>query len=1812
MGRSDCWRRYGRAFAACGMVFVCSVRVADAEPAVGSPSAAPVVNRASDSPAGREARVLFLHSHGPDDAYTKLQIKGMMDALSARVDGAVWAYHEYLFLSMGSSEPYHISLRSLLRERYAAVKIDLVAITDTRAMEFWIDDLQADLPGVPVVFSGSHRWFPEFDDPNRRMTGAMERVDVRASIEFVRRVLPGTRTIAVMSTDTVFGRRVSAHIEDVLRDWVPGVDVRVYRPHYLEDVLRPFETDAPPDALIFVTGPHYVGPRGRPFAPEWLQKRVPGGVPCFSLFEGGMGPGSIGGVISSGVEMGRIAGNAAVRMLFDGVSAASIPIDRGEGSIRTIASWPELKRWKIDEDLLPAGTTIVDRPESFWIRHERTLFVSGIVAAATLATIMGAVTWGLLVNRRRRQRAEQELKESERRLHHALQAADLGTWECDIATGHIIGSDRFCDLYGIERGVPFLKSDGLRRVHPDDAEKIGRAWAECIEGSGQYRTRYRFLFPDGTYRWFKVDGGVVKNAAGENLKVVGVSADITEEHNAALQLAESEERLRLMAENLGEAFWLAEPDGWTFRYASKAFEALWGRPRSAISGHARETLLGWIHPDDRGWMRERCLLRPEHAAGDEMENQFRVVHPDGTLKWISCSSRPVRDQSGQIRCFVGVHRDITEKMQSRLALMESERRLAELIHNAPLAIIEWDDQWRCTRWDGTAETMFGWRADEVIGLRHDGWKFIHEEDAAAVTKAISEHEARRSATFRCTNRHYTKSGEVRICEWTKANKYDSNGRRLSTLSMVSDVTDRERTRELLQRSEERYRLAVRTATDIIWDWDVVTGRIEWSDAAQVLPKGSGPASSLSISEWIDHLHPDDRERVRQSFFAALNRPDAEVWEDEYRHALEDGSYAHFTDRALIIRDSEGRAVRMVGAMTDISERREADARRRETEERLRELAAASDQYFWVRSLKTNEYIYRSPSITKMLGISEAEAPRTLEDVYRLIHPDDLEAVRSNVRAWEGAGCTGGNVLEFRVIRPDGSVRWWRSTAYPGPCDEQGCVDRLLGVAEDITRERQMLNSLKEGEQRLASLIDNSPLAIIEWDHEFRCARWSGAAERIFGWAAGEVVGKQFRDWRFVHEDDVSRVRDVIAGLNLSKPEHVSTLNRNYTKDGRVITCEWNNTNLYDESGRRVRTISLAADVTEREEARLALAQSEEKFRRLAETIDEVFWVAKPSRPGGITYVSPAVKRVYGMTEAEVYATPEGWTFAIHPEDRPGAIEAAEAWARSGFVGTYSRKYRVVHPDGRIRMVHNRGYGFRGPDGSVTSLVGSSEDVTEREESQLQLRDSEKRFREIAENIPQVFWTADPKPDGLLRYVSPAAIDVFGKPASEFEGTPFGWASLIHPDDIENADRVRVSWHGGGCIGVYENHYRIVHPDGGVRLIQNRGYAVRGDDNQIVRIAGLAEDVTEREAARALLAESERKFRLIAENIDQVFWTRSLDTGEVLYISPATERLWGIAPDDVTGPVLTWRNMIHPDDRARVVADIERWVQSGAKGEYRNTYRIVLKNGAERWVTNRGSAIADEHGRPWRMVGVTEDITDAKLASDELARTLQTRQLLLTELDHRVKNALAGLLSLVEMCSKSERTVEGFAAAVNRRVCAMAGVHAMLSASRWAPIDLSALAEGIGPPDAPGTFEAIGPAVEVTPRQATPLGSILQELFSNSLKYGALGARGGQVRISWHVTHTELESPQLSVEWVETGGPEITELPTEGLGTSLILGFARFELRGEAILRFPRSGAHHTLRVGLERAGQSQGVTTDPDGVERTSLDQVMAEIKLNS
>ena len=426
------------------------------------------------------------------------------------------------------------------------------------------------------------------------------------------------------------------------------------------------------------------------------------------------------------------------------------------------------------------------------------------------------------------------------------------------------------------------------------------------------------------------------------------------------------------------------------------------------------------------------------------------------------------------------------------------------------------------------------------------------------------------------------------------------------------------------------------------------------------------------------------------------------------------------------------------------------------------------------------------------------------------------------------------------------------------------------------------------------------------------------------------------------------------------------------------------------------------------------------------------------------------------------------------------------------------------------------------------------------------------------------------------------------PAVAAEGLPIGdFLRAIHPDD-----RARVQSdieHGLLHPGRLAFEYRLVQSDGSIRHVSASGEVIAAADGRPTRFPGVVVDITEQRRAAEALAESELRFRTLADTMPQMVWS-ALPDGYHDYYNARWYEFTGMPEGSTDGE--GWNGMFHPDDQDRAW---EHWRHSLATGEpYRIEYRLRHRSGLYRWVLGQALPIRDAEGRISRWFGTCTDIHEARLAAEE-------REIIAQELSHRIKNIFAVLGGLVGLAGRQHPDAAPFADALRERIFALGRAHDFVrphsreSAPRNNPATLHALVgELLAPYRGDGqdrvTFE--GEDVRIDDAAATPLALLFHELATNAAKYGALSKPGGWITIS-----TRSDGETVAIRWREQGGPAPEPGQASGFGSRLIALSVEGQLRGSLEKQFQPDGLAVEITVpanALHRAPLTPAGSADPD------------------
>ncbi len=460
-----------------------------------------------------------------------------------------------------------------------------------------------------------------------------------------------------------------------------------------------------------------------------------------------------------------------------------------------------------------------------------------------------------------------------------------------------------------------------RLYHPDDLHKFKISRDLSLRGE-RSEVECRIFTRAGELRWLHIDRTPVwDDAAGRVVRIYGIAKDITERKESELALRASEERYRLLSELTSDyayAFRI-EADGRHFNewITGSIFHT---------TGYTAEELMGQglslIHPADHDWVQAGIQRAITERSIDTSE--YRILTKDGKIRWIRVARHPIWDEHEQrvVRLY-NVAQDITERKEAELALRVSEERyrmISELISDYAFSAAARPDGELELEWiTGAYSRITGYPAESILDR---GIGLMHPEDRPRVQGEIAR-ALKGEHIERSEYRIITRSGETR---WLQVDRHpvwdDTEGRVVRLYNVAQDITRRKEAELALRESEERFRLVASIISDGVYDWDLLHN-VNWHSDGYVQVFGETGENVSEIAGWYERIHPEDRVVVVEDQMQAI-QSGAENWSQEYRMRTRSGDYVIVADRNHILRDEQGRAVRVVGAVSDITARKSAE------------------------------------------------------------------------------------------------------------------------------------------------------------------------------------------------------------------------------------------------------------------------------------------------------------------------------------------------------------------------------------------------------------------------------------------------------------------------------------------------------------------------------------------------------------------------------------------------------------------------------------------------------------------------------------------------------------------------------------------------------------------------------------------------------------------------------------------------------------------------------------------------------------------------
>lgn len=697
----------------------------------------------------------------------------------------------------------------------------------------------------------------------------------------------------------------------------------------------------------------------------------------------------------------------------------------------------------------------------------------------------------------------------------------------------------------------------------------------------------------------------------------------------------------------------------------------------------------------------------------------------------------------------------------------------------------------------------------------------------------------------------------------------------------------------------------------------------------------------------------------------------------------------------------------------------------------------------------------------------------------------------------------------------------------------------LAVAHDISHIMEDLKHQTHQLPRIENVKARIPMGMVEWDKYGSIRNWSDYAQKIFGWSFKEVVGKNLYDIGIIpsHLEEVTKKN--IKELVEHKKSYFAIELIHHTKEGERIYCNWHNASIYDQAGELVSIYSMVDDITEEKRAGDQLRESEEKFRVLTDaSLVGIYMVQN----GLFRYVNPRMCEICGYSKHELIDTVDPVEL-IHKDDQKKLLRLREMWSSREIdsfevnVRAYTKQQRVVH----IKV-----YGSKIMMQDRSAMIGVVVDQTKEVEATAKYKNSVKSYRALFDSIGDAIYIQDQ--EGKFLEVNKSVEKMYGYNKNEIIGKTPAFLSAPGKVDMNKAENLvdkafrgepqMFEWWGRRKNG--EIFPQEIHLNPGTYFGKNV-------------VIAISRDISAQYEQQKVLKQNEMLFRQLFQNAP--IGIALLDERkEVQMINSGFEEIFGYSFEEIKG--LSIDSIIAPEDRLDEATNL-----SESTEPFEITSSRIKKDGNNIDVLIYGVPVRVD-GRIIAIYGIYVDITDRKEAEEKVRYSLKEKEVLLSEIHHRVKNNLAVITGLLELQSHNTENYDARKVLKDSqmRINSMALIHEKLYQNETLSriefdVYINELIDVIkkshNTTDRMISLDLDVDSIQFTITQAIPCGLLLNEIVTNSFKHAFSEMNGKKPRIT--VSLKEIENHvELKISDNGKGLPKkFEELGKKSLGLTLI-------------------------------------------------------------
>ena len=987
-----------------------------------------------------------------------------------------------------------------------------------------------------------------------------------------------------------------------------------------------------------------------------------------------------------------------------------------------------------------------------------------------------------------------------------------------------------------------------------------------------------------------------------------------------------------------------------------------------------------IHPEDREKSVQYCADSTKALLNHDFE--YRFIKADGEVVWIR-DIVTVESLDGKPHTLKGIMVDITEQKNMAHELRSAEEHFRSAVNALGEGIVMQGSDGVIAFCNARAEEILGLTAEQMSGrssidplwhtIREDGSPFPGAEHPSMVTlrTGLPQNNVVMGV--------YKPDGTLTwILINTQPIQYTSTNEVSGVVASFTDITLQKEQQVQLAFSETQLQLAIEGSGAGLWDWYVQSGVTTFNEQwANIIGYSLEELEPISIETWTKFAHPDDVQRSGELLQAHF-RGETPFYECEARMQHKSGAWVWVLDRGKVVEwNDDGTPHRMTGTHLDITERKKMEEQLWKSQEQFRIIAENTVDLIALHTPEGN-YTYISPSVEMLLGYTPQEMLG--KNPYQFFHPDDQERIRRESHDLAIRGATNLTIA-FRMRRSDGTYRWFETKTQPLFATGTSDVIALQTVTRDVTERKIMEDEILHAKQLLDEAGAMAHVGGWEYFIESTFMRVTSETYSIYGLPYDTELSVD-RGISFYHPDDQATITVAVEKLITQGVEFDIQL-RFISATGEekwvrsLGKCEM-------RDGKAHRVYGTIQDVTLLVESQKHLQERERFISNLLETMPGAVFVYDFQEYRTI-FATPSYYALGGYSAQEIQAMGAGFIEeCCHPDDIP-TLRNQFAYLQSvepGVVADVS--YRVRTKDGAWKWLFTRYILL--PDSTKSDkskqLLGVFLDISTLKEAEQELANAHQRLKTLLESVPFAIAVTRAS-DGKPLFNNAPMQQMIGL-SPNIEEYPYPNDYYVHPEErpaIINELQTK------GRINNKEIEVR--KPSGEHFWVSLSILLIEFEGEQA--IFSVFNDVTERKRAEETIKKSQANLKEAQRLAKIGSWEWDILANSITW-SEEQYRLFGETSETFETTYEGYLSHLSAEEQARTNTLVSEVLEG--KAEYHIEHEIMRKDGTTFFATEQGSVVRDESGKPIRMYGTTQDITERKRAEDDLRRSEQQFRLII--------------------------------------------------------------------------------------------------------------------------------------------------------------------------------------------------------------------------